>query len=90
MKMYNAPPVTKILLLSVMNIDKKPFVLKKNNLCFQWTKNKTHHTNNTQMAKWQTHKGHTDGKMADTNDTQMTKWQTQTTHTFTNDKHIHK
>ena len=37
-------PCHQILLLSLMNIDKKPFVSKKNNLCFQWSKNKTHHT----------------------------------------------
>ena len=37
-------PCHQILLLSLMNIDKKPFVSKKNHLCFQWSKNKTHHT----------------------------------------------
>ena len=89
-------PCHQILLLSLMNIDKKPFVSKKNNLCFQWSKNKTPHTNDTQMAKGR-----------HTNDTQMAKSQTQMTHrwqkgrhkrhkhsqmtnTFTNDTHIHK
>ena len=37
-------PCHQILLLSLMNIDKKPFVSKKSHLCFQWSKNKTHHT----------------------------------------------
>ena len=49
-------PCHQILLLSLMNIDKKPFVSKKNELCFQWSKNKTQHTNDTKMAKRQTHK----------------------------------
>ena len=78
-------PCHQILLLSLMNIDKKPFVSKKNDLCFQWSKNKTHHTTHrwqkadTQMThRWQ------NGRH--TNDTQMAKWQTQMTQTHQNDR----
>ena len=82
-------PCHQILLLSLMNNDKKPFVSKKNHLCFQWSKNKTHHT--TQMThRWQkadTQMTHRWQNGRHTNDTQMAKWQTQMTHRWQNGRH---
>ena len=62
------------LLLSLMNNDKKPFVSKKNHLCFH--QNTSH---NTQMTRRR--------QKADTNDTQMAKWQSQMTHRWQNGRH---
>ena len=82
-------PCHQILLLSLMNIDKKPFVSKKTISAFSGAKTK----HNTQMTqRWQKGRLTNDTQMAksQTQMTQMAKRQTQTTHTFTNDKHIHK